>query len=387
MQEVNADFVKGKKVLLRYDIDVALRLAPLAQGHDPFSVIEEEVKLKAGLETLKLCLENASKVIIIGHLGRPAPPAKRGEPFKTAADEKKGNPTDLSAKPIQEWFELHLPGEDVRWNKARTSEGVFFAKTLEEADQSANKVVLLENIRFFHGEEMGPVYHATCSSKTCDIDFAKQLASLADVYVNEAFSAHNVAASTTMMPTLLPHAAGLHFAKEVRVLRKVRENPKKPFVAIMGGAKVKDKLPVINVLAQKADAVLVGGKLVHEIREQNVDLPNNVMVGKLNEDGFDISPDTTSAWAGLISKAAMIVWNGPLGKFENPKYDQTQKVAQMILDSGAEIVIGGGDSVAALNKYGLLGKAQEVGFVSVGGGAMLKLLSDGTLPTIEALKN
>jgi len=109
-------------------------------------------------------------------------------------------------------------------------------------------------------------------------------------------------------------------------------------------------------------------------------------VGKLSDDGFDIASETVSAWGTLISKAAEIVWNGPLGKFEDPKYDQTQKIAEMILDSGAEIVIGGGDSVAALNQYGLLQKAQSKGFVSVGGGAMLKLLSDGTLPTIEALK-
>ena len=350
MQVVTTDFVKNKKVLLRYDIDVALEAGKIV----------EDFKLKAGLDTLKLCLENASKVIIIAHLGRP---------FKTAEDEKKSlpagrqrNPQDLSAKPIQVWFEL-LGGET----------RVDFAKTLEEADQSSNKIVLLENIRFFHGEVEG------------DVDFAKQLASLGEVYVNEAFSAHNPAASTTIVPTLLPHDAGLHFAEEVRVLREVRENPKKPFVAIIGGAKVKDKLPVINVLAKKADAVLVGGKLVAEIREQNVQLPNNVMVGKLNEDGFDISPDTTESWRSLIMKAAMIVWNGPLGKFEDSKYNQTEVVARMILDSGGEIVIGGGDSVAALNQYGLLEKAQDVGFVSVGGGAMLKLLSDGTLPTIEAL--
>ena len=110
------------------------------------------------------------------------------------------------------------------------------------------------------------------------------------------------------------------------------------------------------------------------------------MVGKLNEDGFDISPDTTSAWKELISKAAMIVWNGPLGKFEDPKYNQTQKIIELVLESSAEVVIGGGDSVAALNQYHLLRKARQKAFVSVGGGAMLKLLADGTLPTIEALK-
>lgn len=356
MQIITAEFVKGKKVLLRYDIDVALE----SRVQSSEFRVKEDFKLRAGLETLRLCLENASKVIIIGHLGR-------------------GNPPEFSAKPVQKWFESHLRG--VSRVEADAHLGgdakVFFAETLEQAAASTNKIVLLENIRFFHGEVEG------------DIDFAHQLASLGQVYVNEAFSSHNPAASTTMLPTLLPHAAGLRFAEEVRVLGEVRDpasaGPKKPFVAIMGGAKVTDKLPVINVLAGKADAVLVGGKLVAEIREQNLTLPKNVMVGMLNEDGFDIAPQTVSAWSGLISKAAMIIWNGPLGKFEDSRNSATEKVARMILNSGAEIIIGGGDSVAALNQYGLLKKAESIAFVSVGGGAMLKFLADGTLPTIQAL--
>ncbi len=361
MQVVTSDFIKGKKVLLRYDIDVALENGKIV----------EDFKLKAGLETLKLCLENASKVIIIGHLGRP---------FKTAEDEKNGNPSELSAKPIQEWFEKEL------------GETVYFAKTLEEVSQSTSKIILLENIRFFHGEVPGAEYHATCESKTCDVDFAKSLASLGEVYVNEAFSAHNPAASTTIVPTLLPHFAGLHFVKEVETLLSVRNNPKKPFIAIMGGAKVVDKLPVINVLAQKADAVLVGGKLVSEIRElasldasrsgQNLELPKNVLVGKLKENGLDIAQETVESWRRLITGASMIVWNGPLGKFEDPENDQTKKVAEIVILSGAESIVGGGDIIAALNQAGLLDK---MSFVSVGGGAMLKLISDGTLPTIEAL--
>ncbi len=366
MQVVSPQFVLAKKVLLRYDIDVAL-----GKGTGGRVQVIEDFKLKAGLDTLNLCLENASKVILMGHVGRP---------FAQASDEEKGIPKELSAKPIQEWFEKEL------------GQSIDFAEDLGQAGRSTNKIVLLENIRFFHGEVPGAEYHATCTSKTCDIDFAKQLANLVDpgqagtgVYVNEAFSSHNKAASTTMVPKLLPHRAGLHFIKEVEVLLNVRNNPKKPFVAIMGGAKVKDKLPVINILAQKADSVLVGGKLVAEIREQNVQLPKNVMVGKLNESGFDISEDTTSAWSGLISKSAEIVWNGPLGKFEDPFFNQTEKIASMILNSGAKIVIGGGDSVAALSQYGLMEKAEKVAFVSVGGGAMLKLLADGTLPTIEVL--
>ncbi len=359
MQGVTSEFVKGKKVLLRYDIDVALRPA---QGK---LVVGEDFKLRAGLDTLKLCLENAAKVIIIGHLGRP---------FATVEDEKKGSPSELSAKPIQEWLQQTLGQE------------VAFAENLEQAAQFSGKVVLLENIRFFHGEVPGLDYHTTCISKTCDIDFAHQLAALGEVYVNEAFSSHNKGASTTIVPTLLPHGAGLHFIKEVETLIAVRNHPKKPFVAIMGGAKVKDKLPVINILTKEADAILVGGKLIGEIHEQNPDLPKNVMVGRLNENGLDIADETIEAWRSLISKAAQIIWNGPVGKFEDPKNSATKKLAQMILDSEAKTVIGGGDSVAALSQYGLLERAEGKTFVSVGGGAMLKILAEGTLPTIEALK-
>lgn len=358
MKVVDAKSLINKKVLLRLDIDVALR-----KSSDEIEVAED-YKLEAGLETLSLCLENAAKVIIIGHLGRP---------FTTVEDEKSGRPQDLSAKPVCEWFKNQLKID------------IDFAEALEQADKSSSKVVMLENIRFFHGEIPGADYHTTCTSKTCDIDFAKKLAMLGDFYVNEAFSSYRPAASTTMLPTLLPHACGLRFAKEVERLKEVRENPKKPFVVIMGGAKVVDKLPVINVMAKSADAVLVGGKLISEIHEQNLNMPKNVMVGMLNEDGFDIAPQTVEAWRNLISRAAMIVWNGPLGKFEDPKNDQTKAVANMVLDSKAETIIGGGDSVAALSQYGLLKEAEEKAFVSTGGGAMLKFLADGTLPTIEAL--
>lgn len=314
--------VSGKRVLLRYDIDVALH--PL-----------EDFKLKAGIPTLNLCLQNAQSVILIGHIGRPD-----GQVVE-----------ELRVAPIVDWFRNQGYSEDL----------------------GSGKLILLENLRFDPREE------------ACDLGYAKELASKGDVYINEAFSAYRPAASTTILPTLLPHGAGLRFTEEVRALTGVRENPKKPFVAIMGGAKVEDKLPVIAVLARSADAVLVGGKLVAEIREQNIQLPANVMVGKLSEDGMDIAQETTDSWKDLILRAKMIVWNGPLGKFEDSKYDQTEKIIGLILDSTAEVVIGGGDSIAALNQYGLLEKAEGKCFISVGGGAMLKLLADGTLPTIEAL--
>lgn len=351
MEVVTAELVSNKKVLLRMDLDVAIQNGQVV----------DNFKIKVGITTLKLCIQNASKVIILGHLGRP---------FRNVGDEKKGKPKELSLKPIYEWLKKELGVE------------IEFADNLEQVQNSSSKIILLENTRFFHGEAPGPEYHNTCTSKTCDIDFATKLASYGDIFVNEAFSAYHPAASTTMLPTILPHAAGLRFALEVEKLTEVRNNPKKPFVAIMGGAKVEDKLPVINVLANKADAVLVGGKLVNEIREQNIHLPPNVMVGKLNEDGFDIAPETVESWRNLINGAAMIVWNGPLGKFEDPKNDKTRKVGDIVTQSLAETIVGGGDIIAALNQAGLL---EKISFVSVGGGAMLKLLVDGTLETIEAL--
>lgn len=325
MQVITSGVVTDKKVLLRYDIDVQI-----TSGE-----VTEDFKLRAGLSTLKLCLENAEKVILMGHLGRPG-----GKVVPK-----------LSVEPVRRWF----------------SENGF----LEYLENG--KLKILENLRFDSREE------------TANVGYAQELAKLGEVYINEAFSSYHPAVSTVVLPALLPHAAGLRFAKEVAKLTEVRNNPKKPFVAVMGGAKVADKLPVIEVLAKKADAVLVGGKLVAEIKEQNLRLAKNVMVGSLSEDGFDISSSAVNAWKDLIKKAAMIVWNGPLGKFEDPKNESTKKVAEVILDSQAEVVIGGGDSVAALSQYRLLPKAEQKAFVSVGGGAMLKFLSNGTLSTIEIL--
>ncbi|MBI2020729.1 phosphoglycerate kinase [Candidatus Daviesbacteria bacterium] len=353
MQVVTPDLVKGKKVLLRLDLDVAIQNGEII----------EDFKIQAGIPTPKLCIQNASKVIILGHLGRP---------FKVVEDEKGGRPENLSLKPVFEWFKKQGFEMD-------------FAQRVEQVATASSQVVMLENTRFFHGEIPGPQYHHSCTSKTCDIDFAKKLASLGDFYVNEAFSSYRPAASTTMLPSLLPHAAGLRFVEEVKKLTEVRENPKKPFIAIMGGGgtgKDEEKFPVIKVLAQKADAVLVGGKLVHEINEQGINLPSNVMVGKLTDNGFDIAPETVESWNRLIMQAKMIIWNGPLGKFEDPKNDATKKVAELVVESGAETIVGGGDIIAALNQAGVLDK---ISFVSTGGGAMLKLLSEGTLETIEAL--
>lgn len=309
MQTVNPQIISGKKVLLRLDIDV-----PIENGQ-----VIEDFRLRAGLPTLKLCLEHAEKVIVIGHIGRPG-----GKVV-----------SELSVEPISQWFKTH-------------------------SHSSSGKLEILENLRFDPREEAG------------DLEFAKELAVKADVFVNEAFASYHPSVSTTVLPTLLPAFAGLRFAEEVKVLTEVRNNPKKPFVVIMGGAKIEDKKPVIDVLSKIADEILIGGKLAKAER--------------LNEEGTDISGETMKKWEPVIKNAKMIVWNGPLGKFEDEKNNATKKIAEIVLGSGAKIVIGGGDTIAALEKYGLLQKAEKVAFVSTGGGAMLKLLSEGSLSTIEALK-
>ncbi|MBI3486465.1 phosphoglycerate kinase [Candidatus Daviesbacteria bacterium] len=303
------------------DLDV-----PIQNG-----VIQEEYRLMAGLPTLELCLQNAASVVVCGHIGRPL-----GKEVK-----------ELSVAPIVNFFEdwycdLELP------------QGRFH---------------VLENLRFEAGEDSG------------DLNFAKELAAYGDVYVYEAFATHRSAASTTIVPTLIPSAAGLRFAKEVEVLLSLKNNPKKPLVAIIGGAKVEDKYPAVVALSKFCDAVMVGGLLAKQVKEQDLQISKNVLLGKIAENGIDIDQSTIEAFAGVIKHAKQVIWAGPVGKYEDPQGNKGNiGLAQAVIDSGAESIIGGGDSIAALEQF-----LDKFSFVSTGGGAMLKLLIDGTLPTIEAL--
>lgn len=319
MRRFNSQDISGKRVLVRYDFDVLT---------DDKTV--EDFRLRVGLTTLRFCLQYASQVILMGHVGRP-----------------EGEDLSLSVEPIFNWF----------------------AQNGFERDLSSKRLRILENLRFEPGED------------EASLDYAKELADLGDYYINEAFAAYHPAASTTVLPTLLPHAAGLHFAKEVENLTRIRENPHQPLVVVMGGAKVEDKLPVIKLFAKTAEMVLVGGKLVVEIKEKGLQMPENVLIGELNGSGLDLAPESVESWGEKINRAKMIVWNGPIGKEDAG----TAKLAQMILDTDAETVVGGGDTVSFLDQKGLLAKFQSKGFVSSGGGAMIKFLSEGTLPTIGVL--
>lgn len=322
MQVITPQFVQNKKVLLRLDLDV-----PLEKGR-----VADDFRLCAGMETLLVCLQHAKSTIIMGHIGRP-----NGREVE-----------ELSVAPIVDWLEESL-GDKGGWGKLK----------------------ILENLRFESGEE------------GCSLEYARELVALGDVYVNEAFATYHPAASTTVLPKLLPSVAGLNFVREVRVLKEIRENPKKPLVAIIGGAKIEDKLPVALALSKIADAVFLGGKLPTEIKEKNISLPRNVLAGRLNTTGTDLTPETVQSWKNALINAQTIIWNGPLGLVEDPKNDQSKFLAELIIKSKAQTVVGGGDTIGYLGRLGLLG---GFGFVSTGGGAMLKFLETGTLPTIEALE-
>lgn len=335
------DLVYGKRVLLRADLDVPL--AQLTVNSSQFTV-KEDFRLEAWMPTLELCLKYASSTVIMGHVGRPASPiGVQGGP---------GEDPSFSVKPIVEWLE----------------------KRLEHIKVEEGALHVLENLRFEKGED------------GADLEFAKELAAMGDVYINDAFAAYHPAASTTVLPTLLPHALGLNFREEVKELQAIRKSPKRPFVAIVGGAKVEDKLPAVWYLSKLCDTVLVGGKLAAQIKQKELSgqmeiLPSNVLLADLTADGLDIAPHMAKEWKKYIYGAKLILWNGPLGKYEE-KREESLKVAQLVLASGAESIVGGGDTVAALNSWGLLG---HFDFVSTGGGAMLKFLVDGTLPTLEVL--
>ena len=303
------------------DLDV-----PIFDGH-----IKEDYRLKAGLPTLELCLQNASSVVICGHIGRP-----KGQVVE-----------DFSVAPIvnflEDWYcDLELP---------------------------AGRLHVLENLRFEKGEE------------ECSLDFAKELAMYGDIYINEAFAAHHPSASTTIITKFLPCFAGLRFAHEVEVLKSVRQSPKRPLVAIVGGAKIEDKYPALIALSKFCDAVLVGGPLPVKIKEGSLPVPENVILGKIAASGMDIDDATIEAFQGVLKHAKQVIWGGPVGKYEEKEGNKgTVELAKTILESKAQTIIGGGDSIAALSKY-----LDDFDFVSTGGGAMLKLLIHGTLPTIAAL--
>ncbi len=374
----------GKRVLVRCDFNV-----PLENG-----VITDDRRIEGALPTIKRLIEQGAVVILASHLGRP-----------------KGITPEFSLAPVAARL-TELLGKDVPLLPDCVGPEV-------EAAISAAKpgdVLLLENVRFHPEEEKN------------DPAFAAQLAALADVFVNDAFgTAHRAHASTEGVARLLPAYAGYLIQKEIEHLGVVVENPARPFVAIMGGSKVKDKIALIDNLLPKVDKLLVGGGMTYtflkaqglEIGKSILDatsidyaaqllrdhadkivLPTDVVISdKFAEDavtnvvsvyeipadqeGLDIGPETSAHFAAIIKTAGTVLWNGPVGVFElTPFMAGTRAVAEAMAESNGVTIVGGGDSAAAVEKFGL---ADKMTHVSTGGGASLEFLEGKTLPGIAAL--
>jgi len=360
--------VEGRSVLVRADFNV-----PLKDGE-----ITDDLRIRAALPTLQWLTERGARVTACTHLGRP----------KGAPDPK------YSVEPVR-----------------------------ERLAELAPAVTLMDNLRFDPGETAN------------DPAFVDRLVEGHDLYVNDAFGAsHRAHASIVGPPARLPSAAGRLLAKEVEVLLGVREQPQRPFVAITGGSKVSDKLGVLRALLDIADHILIGGGMCftffaamgHQIGNSlfeadqveackalldehgdRLHLPEDVVGlgpgGKIGEPeaggevrnfgrslpdgwmGLDIGPGAAAAFGDLIAEARTILWNGPMGVFEDPRFEAgTRAVAQAVADSRGFSVIGGGDSAAAIAQFGL---ADQVDHVSTGGGASLELIEQGDLPGLEALRN
>lgn len=340
--------VTGKKVLLRLDLDV-----PLA----PDFAILDTTRLEAGLETLQYLLSKNAQIIICGHLGRPKGEIKQ----------------EYSLAPVAKWFaenfKLQIETFTVdEFNGWKLSENLF----------------LLENLRFFPGEESN------------DPEFSKQLAALADIYVDDAFAvSHRKAASNVGLTVFVPSYAGFQFQKEIAGLSKVLDDPQRPLVVIVGGAKLETKLPLVAKMHRFADFVLVGGKLIQETKDllsmQHETLQPSpsghksiLLVADQNEKGTDITANSTENFLQVIADAKTIVWNGPLGKTsgEDKALDGSLQVAKGIIATDAYTVVGGGDSLEFLEEAKML---EKFDFVSTGGGAMLSFLSGETLPGLTPL--
>lgn len=346
LRELTSVEVAQKKVLLRVDFNVEL---------NDVAHIQEGYKLEVAKKTIDTLFKlGAAQIALLTHFGRPTGAPDSAYSTNQICDEV----ARVLKRPVK--FVADCVGEKVTEAIAHTSQ---------------DTLLLLENVRFYPGEENG------------DMNFAQELARPFDVYVNEAFGVcHRNHASVALLPSLLPSAAGLHLMEELNRLDAIKISPARPAVAIIGGAKIETKLPLIQAFEQSYDCVLVGGKIANEALDQKLVFSEKVLLPKDFDSPyrFDIGPTTAAYYAQIIKKAKTIVWNGPMGKFEEKPYDiGTKLVLEAILESNANVVIGGGESLAVLEEAGVFHK---IGFVSSGGGAMLEYLSGHALPGLEALR-
>ncbi|MGG3508711.1 phosphoglycerate kinase [Paenibacillus sp. FSL W8-0187] len=382
--------VSGKRVFVRVDFNV-----PLEDGK-----ITDDTRIRETLPTIKYLVEQGAKVILASHMGRP-----KGEVVEslrlTPASQRL---SELLGKPV-----------------AKADEAVGEAVKAQIEKLQNGDVLVLENVRFYPGEEKN------------DPELAKQFAELADLFVNDAFgAAHRAHASTEGIAHHLPAVSGLLMEKELSVLGKALSNPDRPFTAIIGGSKVKDKIDVIDNLLTLADNVIIGGGLAytffkaqgHEIGQSLLDkdkldvalgfiekakelgknfyLPEDIVVTDefsadantkivdidgipADWEGVDIGPKTRAKYAEVIKNSKLVVWNGPMGVFEiAPFSNGTREVAQACADTEAYTIIGGGDSAAAAEKFGL---ADKMNHISTGGGASLEFMEGKALPGVVALND
>ena len=379
--------VSGKKVLVRVDFNV-----PLKDGK-----VGDDTRIRGALPTIQYLLEHGAAVILCSHLGRP-----------------KGTfNMDYSLKPVAEYLARLVP------NKVS-----FAPDCINEPAEKAvaalqpGEILVLENTRFYKEEEKN------------DPEFSARLASLADIYVNDAFgTAHRAHASTEGVTHTKPGVAGFLLEKEIQYLSSAVEDPKRPFVAILGGAKISDKIGVIKNLLTKADHVLIGGGMANTffkaqgfetadslVQDEALDTAKEILaagseklilpVDLVIADKFDneaetkviptgnvpagwrvldVGPETVKLFSKYVAEAGTVVWNGPMGVFEMPSFAKgTFDVAKAVAESKAISIIGGGDSVAAIQQSGL---ADQVTHISTGGGASLEMLEGLVLPGVAALED
>ncbi len=333
----------GKKVLVRVDFNVAIE-----NGQ-----VKEKFKIETAKETIDYLLKKNCKIALISHLGRPGGklnPEFSLEQIKDVASESLGMKVNFIDDCIGDKVKMAL-------DKLSTEEAL-----------------LLENVRFHAGDEEN------------SLEFSQELAKNFDIFINDAFSAsHRDHASVTGVAKIIPSFAGWRLQKEIMEMEKIKDGFAKPAVAIIGGAKIETKLPVIKFFEKSYDYVLVGGKIANEALDQKIIFNKKVILPvDFIDDRLDIGPETVKKFQEIIQKAQTVVWNGPLGKFEEAKYSHgTMDVFQALLQSTAYKVTGGGETLEILEKNQAFDKFN---FVSTGGGAMLECLSGGKMPGIEILK-
>jgi phosphoglycerate kinase len=343
----DAKDMAGKKVLVRVDFNIEL---------NDIQNVEEHFKLDIAKKTVDYLFEQGvSKVVLMSHFGRPD--GKRDEKF--------------SLQPVVDDVERAL-GRKVHFISECI--GITVSEALDTLPEG--EVLLLENLRFYPEEESN------------DSEFAKQLAAPFDIFVNEAFSVcHRAHASVVGITSILESYAGLRLIEEVSQLERLQVNPKRPAVAIIGGAKIETKLPIIRTFEKIYDAVLVGGLIANEAIDQHITFGDNVLLPQDFQDAerFDIGPMTSAHFSQVIAMAKTIIWNGPMGKFEEKPYDLGTKIIlhAIMANKEASVVIGGGESLAIVERENAI---DRVGFVSTGGGAMLEFLGGVAMPGLDVLK-